>query len=258
MTNRIVSESEKIHQLLNKELQCSEVDIETVQNLFEQLYFQSQRDNYFWQFCPFSVYENTYNERLSSFLRNTIDANENDFVRIELVLIESFVGGIEPEENGYKYFLEENGKRTELFIFRVLSEKMIYNIVYSTQKKLKWIESFFSGKINSENQQSTDLEIPEYNAKSIKEKIALLNELGIIEHLSNIHPFNYANGLAKILKVIMKESETTLQPYLNCIIGNTEDSSKNPLKPSIIKEVQTKLINMGVDSNKLKTTLKNR
>jgi hypothetical protein len=56
---------------------------------FLSLYKQSLSENYFWQYCPFKVYESHFENKISEYLNENPDALISDFTRIEINDIEN-------------------------------------------------------------------------------------------------------------------------------------------------------------------------
>ena len=83
------------------------------------------------------------------------------------------------------------------------------------------------------------------------EKIIYLQELGIIEHLTNKFPQLTTNGLANLLSAITGEQTTTLQPYLNPMINKANDQRKNPYNSKkTVAKVKNKLIELNLNETK--------
>lgn len=62
-----------------------------------------------------------------------------------------------------------------------------------------------------------------------KHKIVYLNELGIIDFLTNNQPFSTSvNSLAVVLSTILGENTTTIQSYLNPLINKDTSSHNHP------------------------------
>jgi len=69
--------------LIKIDKEKNHIDV-TIFFLINRLYKASIKDNFYFFDCPFSVYENTYDSRLSKFLSSYIDADEIDFLKKEI------------------------------------------------------------------------------------------------------------------------------------------------------------------------------
>ncbi len=96
------AESERLHNQLNeiaKEIQAiknwaleidpkKENEYENLKIKFYEcvleLYHQSETENYFWQFCPFSVYKYHLNSRFSEYRKEFPDVSREDFLMDEI------------------------------------------------------------------------------------------------------------------------------------------------------------------------------
>ncbi len=225
-------------ELRRKELSFLEV--------FKDLYNQSINDNYYWQFCPFNVYEIHYDELKRRFLDKYSDAKESDFVKVKIdeLLKHSTTG----ESSVYisstkKYVLLEN----------LLDNEYLEKTKYSFIRKKEFLESKLKN-IMDENEINEIKTMEDFIDNPGTEKIVFLYELGIVDFLLEIEPFNTStNKLASIISKFTGIETKTVQSYLNPIINKSVNQRNNPLKGRTIKSVHNKLINIGVDSKKFKT-----
>src|SRR5665648_13794 len=117
---------------------------------FEKLYTQSVIDNYYWQYCPFRVYEESFKERQLEYLRNYTDATEEDFYKDEINEMKDYQQKFKSElfDEQYKEFVYSifNGEDVSTlkltFCISGITKKQISN---STKRKVEYI-NFLSGK----------------------------------------------------------------------------------------------------------------
>lgn len=221
---------------------------------FPKLYEQSMQDNYFWEYCPFNVYEANYKQRLNEFYLLYPDASETDFLNEELQLLNTFIyekDYIIDKELNYvhpikiKTFGFEKRSINELIGF-----EMVKKIEFSQKKKIEFIKTKIEiqqkGIIDKSNNKSLKNEIYiDYSDNTDAEKIVFMNELGIVDYLRQKQPFNTStNKLAEVISAFTGIKQTTAQSYLNPILSGIE-SKNNPLTPVNLSKVKEKLIRMG-------------
>lgn len=85
--------------------------------------------------------------------------------------------------------------------------------------------------------------VSEIELERIKDKVALLIELGVIEHLIKKYPYldNYALRLTKILSQILNIKENSLKKIINAFITDNKSLSDYPKITERIKSVVDKL-----------------
>lgn len=141
-------------------------DNEIFLELFEKLYYQSAKDNFFWQYCPFSVYEKRYEESKSRYLEQYPDSSEREFANEEWFEISEYYGeesavgmhyGVVDKE-GYKFNFEIIGGHGCVgFVFIQKSNLPIYRNIELTQKrKIEFLESKFSRSTTSDQSKPGD------------------------------------------------------------------------------------------------------
>jgi len=100
--------------------------------------------------------------------------------------------------------------------------------------------------INENNDISNTETILDYSDNKYPERIVFMYELGIIEYLRNIPPFNTStNKLAEVLSTFTGIKQSTLQSYINPILSKDVDKKKSPLNEKNLKTVREKLLNIG-------------
>ncbi|GET45204.1 hypothetical protein [Capnocytophaga felis] len=85
-----------------------------------------------------------------------------------------------------------------------------------------------------------------------KEKLILLNELGVIDFLKSKAPFNTStNAMATALSGILGIKQKTLQSYLNPMFSPNAGQRNNPYEnKGLVQKVQQKLISIGYEVKK--------
>lgn len=86
----------------------------------------------------------------------------------------------------------------------------------------------------------------DYSNSKLTEKIIALNEMGVIDFLKEIEPFNFTtNKLAEFLSLCIGEKASSIQSYINPIINNS-DQTKSPYNTvKTVEKTKQKLIQMG-------------
>ncbi|MFD1551710.1 hypothetical protein DNU06_02590 [Putridiphycobacter roseus] len=95
---------------------------------------------------------------------------------------------------------------------------------------------FNSPTVLTEEEQFT---LPEVELKTINDRIRLLSDLGIIEHLKNKYPnsFRDVNPLADIISKILVENKTSVQPSLNSLLNDNSSNKNYPKENSRTKAI---------------------
>jgi hypothetical protein len=267
---------EKIHKELVSEI--SKLDdfsnlehSEKVSELFLTLYRNSLKENYYWQFCPFKVFQSNFEIEFANFKRDQID--EPDFVFYQKMIQQVFdntgkknrrlsfpkatniffdsLSTQEYDEEYYFTFFEDGiFFPTNILLNALLDSEIIKNIEFTQQKKIDFIISKYYETDILTALESKKTEQPEifldYSDNTAAEKIVFLHELGILEFLMKKEPFNTStNKLAEVVTAFTGIGLTTTQPYLNPIYSKQVDQKNNPLTEKNIKTVTEKLIKMG-------------
>ncbi len=115
-----------------------------------------------------------------------------------------------------------------------------YELIERTERYIQYL-------LKRSETKNTEVEISiDYSKNNDAEKIVFLNQLGILEFLNRIQPFNTStNKLAEVISAFTGIKQTTAQSYLNPIFSKDVDKSKSPLTEKNIKSVNEKLLKMG-------------
>ncbi len=227
----------------------SELD-EKINETFEKLYNQCVLDNYFWQYCPVEVYISTFQKRLAEYLKTFKNANENDFINLNIDDITAdyqkdkcSVSGLKTREMVYYIFKDD-----EIICLKLnglISERLRKNFFYSSQRKLEYIADYCI--IPETEDQEQEIISLDYSGNPDAEKIVFLHELGILNYLRKQQPFSLStNKLAEVVSSFTGINQTTAQSYLNPIFSKGVDKSKSPLTDKNLKTVSEKLLKMGL------------
>jgi len=179
--------------------------------------------------CAFSVYRVLYEERLETFIKNTSEASEIDFIELELK---------EEEKPFYDYLLSEKAKR-EVYI-------AIQNrIDFLKQRALE-----IGFKIHENGTRKIlfhkPIELLDFSDSNIPTKITFLHELGILEMLQKKNKKGSINKLAELLSGVIGEKTTTIQSYINPILAPTRvEQSKSAIKNDKIQRVEFIIKKLG-------------
>ncbi len=200
-----------------------------IKRLSTELFNNSKTENYYWDFCSFSVYDKTYEKRLSDFLFE----NDNELV----------------DEN---YFIDK-----ELKSFEQL-RKYWYLEFFSEDTKTQIAKSFIKKKFFLENKRNLNSytkdseDVLDLCSSKISEKIIYLSELGVLDYLSKQKPFNTSkNSLASALSGIIGEPAKSIQSAINPIFNSSVAQKNNPLNTtSSVHKVTQKLLEIGFEKIK--------
>lgn len=120
------------------------------------------------------------------------------------------------------------------------------------EEKIKFIRIWLHNKrlelLEIENEEYKDNNILiDLGNEKISSKIVYLSELGILDHLIKVEPFNTSiNLLANALSGITGDKAETIQSYLNPIFSKDAGQKNNPLnRPNSLNKVRQSLINIG-------------
>lgn len=192
--------------------------------LSNEVFLASKNENIYWSYCSTETYFKNYDNRFNEFLNN--DFNE---IHNEIEFIESEINTLKN--------LERNFSNTNYHP----------DLVYPIRKKIKLLEN----KMELLNPTNTEILI-DYSDTSCGEKIIFLHQVGILDYLKKLSPFNLSiNKLAEYLSAITGENATTLQSYINPIFSPTSGQKNNPLNSnSAVKKVSIKLADIGFSAKK--------
>lgn len=211
--------------LLNGEVTSSKLNdhlIDLKKSIFylsHDVFLASKKENIYWSHCCTETYFKNYSKRFKEALINDYSkiCNETDF--------------IESEINTLKH------------LEKTFSDTYYHpELIYPINKKIKLLQN----KIETLSSAIKDPLI-DYSDSSVAEKIIFLHQVGILDYLKKLSPFNSStNKLAEYLSAITNEKPTTLQSYLNPINNPTTSQKNNPLNSnSAVKKVSGKLNNIG-------------
>ena len=201
---------------LNKHLEAIK---EEIFYLSHEVFLASKSENAYWSYCSTETYFENYNNRYNESLKNDFNEihNESEFVESEITTL----------KNLEKHFGNTNYHP---------------DLMYPIRKKIKLLEY----KLETLNPTGTEILI-DYSNSSCVEKIIFLHQVGVLDYLRKLSPFNLStNKLAEYLSSITGEKAITLQSNINPIFNSTTSQKNNPLNTkSTVKKVLNKLAIMG-------------
>ncbi|CAL65249.1 hypothetical protein [Christiangramia forsetii] len=90
----------------------------------------------------------------------------------------------------------------------------------------------------------------ELNTSNMSEKIVYLEELGVIDFLKSLEPFNTStNALAHAVSSFTGIKPSTVQSYLNPMNNSTLNQKNNPLTKKRLEKIRLELEKIGFDPN---------
>lgn len=227
MANKNLSESENLLNRLNQISINFDLNGEPIENTdftiefqecFKKLYFQSVKDNFYWQYCPVSVYKQTLECRKSQFLSKNIDAVEDDFWGDEMNELSNYLTtkkDIKKEiknsdipidikiKDGYTFSFKYNSQSYRLLIEHLLDKGTRKNIYFSHIRKMEFIIS-----------QRYDEQKNESNENSQTDKHELTKDITI-----NDYPEIFKEGGYKVFCLLnekyTKDNKATKAKYSN-------------------------------------------
>ena len=204
--------------------------------LINEMQKQTEKKTYFFG-CSFEIYKLNYNVRLRSYLETYFDADEEDFIRVEL-------------KKNYDYYYNLKVNRHDLnqtFDYSILSQYTLgEQILFSLKARNKFLNEKLS--VNSAFEPIEPEALDLSNLTGV-EKMIYLQRLGIIDFLRNEQPFSYStNKLATVLSAIT--GEKNIQPMLNPILNKEVVQKNNPLNSvKTVSKVENQLIKLGFNLN---------
>ncbi|RAR74230.1 hypothetical protein [Flavobacterium aciduliphilum] len=197
---------------------------DTIFDLSHKVFLASKKENIYWSYCSTETYFKNYDNRLNEFLNN--DFNE---IHNEIEFIESEINILKNSERNFS------------------NTNYHPDLIYPIRKKIKLLEN----KMETLNPSNVE-KLIDYSDTSCGEKIIFLHQVGVLDYLKKLSPFNLSiNKLAEYLSAITGENATTLQSYINPIFSPTSGQKNNPLNSNpAVKKVSKKLADMGFSANK--------
>lgn len=186
------------------------------------------------RYTYFKRYVENYDNDLKLFYQDFENATELEFLKNDLSNHKSILKHYKKKSpDGIKDIFEEDKERRN----RIYEQKRIIEFI---ENKIAEIKKSIPKK--DEFEKAIDL-----STSNAVQKIIFLHELGIIDFLRTKQPFSTSvNSLANVLTAITGEKTTTLQPYLNALLSNTEAENKHPYySKSTAEKVRNQLINLG-------------
>lgn len=239
-----------------------EEQINILEKYMIELFDAGQQDMFYWDYCPFNVYEYHYENRLKEFKEKITGSSESDFIDTELSEInDSFY--ISDEQRKFTDNVSTLTRDKELHLWfsaildvPIINHDLALRIFISQKRKtefLKYRQEDISLSQNNKFTDSTENEFLEDLSNSTKAmQIVYLHELGILDFLHekmNKDMIFNANKLAEVISSFTGIGSRTVQSYINPIYTKDAIQEKNPLKPNSIKRARSKLSEWGF-SNK--------
>ncbi|SHF82381.1 hypothetical protein SAMN05444274_11012 [Mariniphaga anaerophila] len=225
---------------------------------FNELLIQSEKDNFFWEFCPITVYEKTYQLRKKKYLSIFPQAEDIDFIiEEERIIGDRYTQQLVDDTESYDLSLPKikpiyliGSKRhpdNEMFY---LNDYLLKSIGYNRNKKINYLNERKNQLINSKQESRNNVnEIHLDLSNNFKsERIVFMHELGILDYLekrmkTDLGYFN-ANKLAEIISTFSGIPYTTAQSALNPIYSDANPKN-NPITKNNLEKVINKLNKIG-------------
>jgi len=201
---------------------------------FIQEFERKHKSNNGWNYSNFDSYIEGIPISKQFFFDEYENATEQEFYIHELKCIEeNTITDTNPKVYYYDVCLND-----------ILPENILNRVMYSQKRKIEFLQKLI-GNNNNENS-----EIPP--KLTIKHKITLLHELGIIEHIRKRQKFGLStNQIAKVIALLLSEGVGTIQSDLSALENKNKD--KTPLKKNNIQKIHDYLINIGFSNDSFET-----
>ncbi|TXB66858.1 hypothetical protein FRY74_01345 [Vicingus serpentipes] len=197
----------------------------------QMLYYKSNEENYFWQYCNLSTYKKTFDERFEIYKKTYTDAELNDFISKELTLLNSYLKHDFDGNVICLYYTSTINPDIKFPIYNDCLDEFRDVLILSNQKKISFLEKEITKQIkviNSSNIKFTGTQtdfIELVKALIENESLKGNSQKEIIETLSNFLniKINNPDKLIQDLKKRNNGSETlfldslkeTLYDYIN-------------------------------------------
>lgn len=209
-------------------------EVEKFNTLFELLYIKSFNENYFWEFCPYEVYKNTFEQRFKSYKSINFDADIDDFINLEYANISStFYYHKNPFEEQIRLFLFKEGSFDLSYIDNYDKQ------TFSQRKKLLFLSKLDINNISQNQSEYIDdnysfdslNKIPKFDAYEIALLAKILNEKFKLHR--DLEQYEICNGLADATGF----SQSTVNQYIKDIstgIKYARQDKKESLKEKLL------------------------
>ncbi len=175
-------------------LQWEIVDNEKFYNNFKELFNTSFEEDYYWFYCSFSTYKNTFIDRFEFYKNDFCDAELIDFVKFEKNNINSFVSyynlhdinNINNEELFSDFLMDfsishSSARNLPLNFYR--NKELKKKVVMATIKKIEYLNQKCEKRENEIPEKDTvmignDITLDKSNQLTVNQFVLLLEEVG--------------------------------------------------------------------------------
>lgn len=216
-----------------------------LEETFKEEYNHYSSKDIFFYGCNFELYTKKYNERLSDYTTNFVDAHEIDFIikdynKITVNYLYAFcpsdlVEQIEVSLRRQREYLEQK------------SENLGYNLYKS---KDRWSDTEY--KYSKVIETKVGEGLIDLSDTKTSEKVIYLEELGLLDYIraQSRHGIS-TNQLASLLSAITGDKPETLQSYINPINNPSVSQKNNPFNNSKnVLKANIKLSDLGFNLKK--------
>lgn len=247
-------------ELFNNDI--TEEDNKIFDEFYECFYLlqeQSIKDNFFWKYCPFKVYQSTFSNRFKDFsIKAFSDAVLLDFACSEISKICEL-------DEFHKTYLFESFLSYKNYFHRSLSNSIETNrmspaytpyfvefylkpeIEVSQRKKIDYLFDLVNNEHVENNSSKTEDDFSDYSNSSDPEKFVMLHELGIIEYLKSKISVGYSEKkLAALISTFTSIDKENLRKMIN---GSKNKDHNNKINPNSLDIFERKLRELKIDSS---------
>ena len=194
------------------------------------------------------ISENEYFGFIPLLIEHKHYTSEEEIITSELQRMKScMVVLLRNKENRTMKAIEEIIERMDVYK-KFLGNREDY---LKTKRRSDMVYETFFDKQGNLILQESEVSQNELNAV---QKVILLDQLGMIEHLRKLKPIGTSvNAIASVIAKLTNEKKTTIQPYLNQLISdNALAENKNPyMSKSSVEKIKNLLLAEGIELKKM-------
>ncbi len=237
-------------------------------NGFNELYFRSKEENYFWEYCPFGIYESNYGARFHDFKSVYPDIKEEEFITQEIKSIEEQVveiplnilskKGIDSDTGFIHSYVINDSFGETIPLKLALTPEIYIRISFSQNRKLEFLNNKLEeiNELITTNEDDIASSCEEFiDSLGVKRDLAQvfveMYELRLFDHLDDLSLIHLDQSKkARILSSISGIKLDNLRKMYN---GSLNKDRNNKLTEERIINAHAKLSSFGLDPNKLKS-----
>lgn len=207
--------------------------------LLHQLFYLSEKENFYFFDCPLTVYKDQYETRKQKFLKENLDAKEKDFIQLELKNLKH--PGCKrilefPVKTMCKSCGQKKSKHDEVKLCKTLTkgsgmmflnnQTVLVNYAqlipavapwkYSTGRKINYLEKKLK-KNKKQKKKNYEEESPNQPSLTINQSVILLDQLGVFANpiLESLSKVKQAQLIGQLINRNSKNVKTAIEKLDN-------------------------------------------